>query len=144
LEEEMTRFDEVARLHEQQNIPEFRQRWEVHPDGRKFADGTPCADIKIPGSGKVIIAYTLPIDVAGAIVDIRNAAPWLLGVVGCFQPGDAHILKGVLRYLTEDFENSEHSNAMVVFLLEEPDMRMRMVDVLVRALKAAEIMEGKE
>ena len=58
--------------------------------------------------------------------DIRNAAPWLLEVAGCFQPGDANEIAYAMDVLVSD---SRYTG----------DPR-----VLTRLLQAAKIMEEKE
>jgi len=58
--------------------------------------------------------------------DIRNAAPWLLEVAGCFQPGGANEIAYAMDVLVSD---SRYTG----------DPR-----VLTRLLRAAKIMEEKE
>lgn len=58
--------------------------------------------------------------------DIRNAAPWLLEVAGCFQPGDANEIAYAMDVLVSD---SRYTG----------DPR-----VLTRLLRAAKIVEEKE
>lgn len=69
---------DIEKLRELEKIPEFRQKWEIQLDGRKFADGSPVAHIKLLGEGYVMIAYTLPIEVANGIVSLYDALPDLL------------------------------------------------------------------
>lgn len=162
----MTRFDEIVRLRElEKKATPAPWYYGVHPDNCDTCedcdpDDTGMCDnlikpdfdpVAMISSGDVVpgIFASVVFDAEDnpngqTIANLRNAAPWLLEAAACFQPGDVHILKGILRYLTEDFENSEHSNAMVMFLVEGTDMRMCMIDVLVRVLKAAEIMEGQK
>lgn len=86
----------VAELKELDKIPEFAQNWEVEIDGRTFSDGSRVAHIKLPGKGKVIVAYTMPLDVANAIVNLRNAALGLLAALGKVQAGDSEKLDFIL------------------------------------------------
>ena len=135
----MTRFDEVARLHELEKKADCPP-WKYQKGKSGWTNDT------VEDSKKGIMWWgnIADDDAIHLAVDLRNAAPWLLGAAACFQPGDARIFKGILRYLTEDFENGEHSNAMVMFLMEEDDMREDMVKTLLRMLKAAKIIGGLE
>ena len=58
--------------------------------------------------------------------DIRNAAPWLLEVAGCFQKGDATLLRK-LHYLLDTYH-------------PDNDEDMELIE---RLLEAAKIMERK-
>ena len=59
--------------------------------------------------------------------DIRNAAPWLLEVVGCFQRGDATLLRK-LHYLLDTYH-------------PDNDEDMELIERLLEAAKTMERME---
>ena len=161
----MTRFDEVTRLQElEKKATPTPWYYGVHPDNCDTCEDCDPSDtmcdnhikpdfgpVAMISSGDVVPGIFASV-VFGAednpngqtIAGFRNAAPWFLEIAACFQPGDARIFKGILRYLTEDFENGEYSNEMVMFLMEGTDMRTDMVKTLLRMLKAAEIMEELE
>ena len=99
----------VAELKELDKIPEFAQNWEVEIDGRTFSDGSQVAHIKLPGKGKVIVAYTMPLDVANAIVNLRNAALGLLAALGKVHAKDSEILDLFVAFM-ERFKPDGHLN----------------------------------
>jgi len=101
----MTRFDEVARLRELV--------------GRRAA-----IIERERGSPNYGILERIEIE-----NDIRNAAPWLLEVAACFQPGDAPKIAGLVGW----FKSSD-----------DPEQFDFITVVLERMQKAAEIMEELE
>ena len=68
-------------------------------------------------------------DDAALIADLRNAAPWLLEVAGCFQPGYAALLKEIIWAMDTYFQDSHYRPHKIA---------------MGELVKAAEIMEGME
>jgi hypothetical protein len=111
----------VAELKELDKIPEFAQNWEVEIDGRTFSDGSQVAHIKLPGKGKVMVAYTMPLDVANAIVNLRNAALGLLAALGKVQAGDAAEIAWIIKnygFTLRDHIEVLHRYADLAHLME--------------------------
>lgn len=138
--DEMTRFDEVARLREGTRYPPDAKCFQdEQPEGEMIQVSPGCYEGGIDGyalTGEVLIVkspsdpecypetvanFDHPED-ATNYVALRNAAPWLLEVAACFQPGDADRIQTVL------------------WALNDP-MWASYVEALTRLQKAAAIME---
>ena len=134
----MTRFDEVARLRVLEKSA-CGKDWHVH--ARPGWHEMPTGKRSVHDDGKRIIRdhYLDHIAVIGKhggaeedadfICEIRNAAPWLLGVVGCFQPGYAALLKEIVWAMDTYFQDSHYRPHKIA---------------MGELVKAAEIMEGME
>jgi hypothetical protein len=62
-------------------------------------------------------------------IALRNAAPWLLEVAGCFQPGYAALLKEIVWAMDTYFQDSHYRPHKIA---------------MGELVKAAEIVEGQE
>lgn len=72
---------------------------------------------------------------ANLIAGLRNAAPWLLEVAGCFQKGDAHELDVMSTFFSIPREGMTTTSYQ---------KWLQWALVLTRLQKAAEIMEERE
>ena len=127
----MTRFDEVARLRELEKKADCPP-WKYQKGKSGWTNDT------VEDSKKGIMWWgnIADDDAIHLAVDLRNAAPWLLEALACFQPGDAEILRLMRNYLAAHKPDGH--------LIENGPSTACGVDCMTRLLKAAEIMEELE
>lgn len=121
----MTRFEEVTRMKEleQKALPAWKiveqdiETQIVSGDEEIFDDGS--------SHSEYYSNFGADDPNINLAVDLRNAAPWLLEALACFQPGDAERIRTVLLALNDPIWAS-------------------CVEVLTRHQKAAAIMGGQE
>lgn len=123
----MTRFDEVARLQELEKKADCPP-WKYQKGKSGWTNDT------VEDSKKCIMWWgdIADDDAIHLAVDLRNVAPWLLEAAACFQPGDAELLHWM---------RTAEGDAGDGTLEEVHDAIERL---LIRMLKAAEIMGGQE
>ena len=132
----MPRFDEVARLKEleQKALPAWKiveQEIEtqiVSGDEEIFDDGS--------SHSEYYSNFGADDPNINLAVDLRNAAPWLLEVLACFQPGDDEILELFETYLAAHRPGGH--------LIEDGPTTADGIDCIRRLRRAMEIMEGQE
>lgn len=134
----MTRFDEVVRLRELEKRA-TPGKWNGGEDCENYQDGSgegASGDFEITDNRGCTVCtfieyaeYENSIENAELLINLRNAAPWLLGVVGCFQPGDAERIARIRR------------DDLLEGCCAQCDAD---VDMMHRLQKAAAIMEGQE
>lgn len=99
----MTRFEEVTQLQE------LEKKADCPP--WKYQKGKPgWTNDTVEDSKKGIMWWgnIADDDAIHLAVDLRNAAPWLLEVAGCFQPGYAALLKEIVWAMDTYFQDSHY------------------------------------